>query len=273
MTVNNIGKNLPDGTVRGAYPYKCRSRQKFDERLLPGAAVGKKEEAAENAIVSPKGDRKYAAGYQTEMERCFGELAASNTKLLTESSGGGQDAVRECGVRHISYAESDYSKVYVTEGFSLKAKVSPEEGKVYLEQKFEGGNMRAYEVDVEQIREGTQDLLEQTALAAWMEAEKSRQEEQVDFHKAMQVFYEKVEEQIKNGPPKFQTGGAEFSEEEWKKLIEGIDNYLEDVRQEQAERLKKEQEEDAVGSERLKKEQEKDAVSSELIEKLLEDRQ
>lgn len=258
MTVNNIGKTFSDGTLQGAYPYRSRGGQKFDESLLPGTAAGKREALVESAAVPPKTGRKHAKGYQIGMERCFGEIAASNTKMIPENPGGEKHAAEECKVRHISYVESDFSKVCVMEGYALKAKVFPEEGLVYLEQKFEDEKIQAYEVDVKQISEGTQDILEQTARTAWMLAETSDQQEQIDFREAMLAFYEKVEAQIRNGPPKFRTGGAEFSEEEWKKLVEELDTYLEEVREEQSERMEKRQKEDAV--------------SSELIEKLLEDR-
>lgn len=272
MTVNNIGKTFSDGTLQGPYPYRRRGGHKFDESLLPGTAAGKWEALEEGTAVNPKAGCKHAAGYQIGMERRFGEIGASDPKVGQENSGEETRGARACEVRHISCGESDFFKVCAMEGYSLKAKVFSEDGKVYLEQKFEDGKIRAYEFDVKQISEGTQDVLEQAAWEAWMEAEASGQQEQTDFHGAMLAFYEKVREQIRNGPPKFQTGGEEFSEEEWKRLVEELDTYLEEVRKEQSERMEKQEKEDAVSSECMEKQQKEDAVSRELIEKLLEDR-
>lgn len=255
MTVNNIGKSFSDGTIRGHYPFQNRNSQRFEERLLPGKAAGKQEE---NKTAERTTNREQPTAYGKDMGQYMEEIAAASARIWMEHSRDGTDAVRECEVRHLTYADSDFSKVYAAEGFSLKAKADLEEGKVYLEQKFEDGTLKAYEVDAEKLEKETGGILEQTAVKVWEKAKEMRQDTAVDFHTAMLVFYERVKEQIKNGPPKFQTGGAAFSEDEWKKLIEKLDSYLEEVREE----LK-------VRSEEREKE---DEVSSELIEKLLEDR-
>lgn len=247
MTVNNIGKTISNGAVQGAYPYKSRGNQKFDEDFFAGKTAGERETMEEKSAAGLKGERKRAGAYQTKIGSGFGELAVSNTKILAENCVPEQAAVCACRVRHISGAESDYAKVCVVEGYSLKAKAFREAGNVYLEQKAEDGSIQAYEADMKRIREGTQDVLEQAALLAWRNAEESPQGESADFHEAMLAFYEKVEEQIRKGAPKFQIGGSEFSQRAWRELIEEIDTCLGEMREERS-------------------------VSSELIEKLLEDR-
>lgn len=79
-----------------------------------------------------------------------------------------------------------------------------------------------------------------------------------DFHREMLAFYERVEEQIKNGPPKFRIGSAEMSEDEWEKLLEKVDANLDAVKEEQEKRFAQ-QEEDAA--------EEKTAAHSEILTK------
>lgn len=255
MTVNNIGKSFSEGMIREAYPFKNKSSRKFEESLLPENRAEKPKESRREEQIA---GRNRAVGYQGNIGQCLEEIAAASTEILARCSREEPEAVRECEVRHITFADSDFSKVYVTEGFSLKAKADLEEGKIYLEQKFEDGTVKAYEADAQKLKEKNGDILGQTAARVWAQAKEVQQEQTVDFHKAMLVFYERVEEQIKNGSPKFQTGGAAFSEDEWNNLIEKLDSYFEEVREELEARTEEKQKEDEV--------------SSELIEKLLEDR-
>ncbi len=263
MTVNNIGKTFAKGAVQGKYAYKSRENRKFDESLVREKSAGWREQ--DKPAAAAECDGKHTVSCLTGIE--------SSRKTLLENCGETHAAVQTCRVRHISKAESDFFQVYAAEGYSLKAKVFQNEGKVYLEQKSEDGSIQAYEVTIKQVQEGTQNTLEQAAVAAWKKAEAYDGETAIDFDKAMLVFYERVEEQIKNGPPKFWTGGSEFSEKEWKKLIEELDGYLEEVREEQCKRMEKQRQEDEVKQEHKEQWEEEDAVSRELIEKLLEDRE
>ena len=52
---------------------------------------------------------------------------------------------------------------------------------------------------------------------------------------AMSEFYNVIEDQIKNGPPKIQIGGAEMSVKEWETLIKKVDSCLEKIQEEVSE--------------------------------------
>lgn len=164
--------------------------------------------------------------------------AVVNAKMRAESGGGG---LKECAVSNLTFAAADFSKVYVQEGFSVKAKAYLKEGKVYLEQKLEDGTVKAYEADPQRIAKDTADVMEMAAVRAWERARKAEKSEAEWFHGEVCSFYERVKEQIKNGPPKIQTGGSEFSVKEWEKLLEEIDDYLDEVREEQRVRSETEQ--------------------------------
>lgn len=89
-----------------------------------------------------------------------------------------------------------------------------------------------------------------------------------DFREALAEVSDYVEDRIKNGPPKFQIGGCEYSVDEWKKLMESIDKDIENVKEEQQARFEK-QEEELLEKELLEEEQIKEAD----IEKILQDRE
>ena len=169
-----------------------------------------------------------------EASRLMGTGAAFetvvNAKMRAESGGGG---LKECAVLNLTFASGDFSKVYVQEGFSVKAKAYLKEGKVYLEQKLEDGTVKAYEVDPQKIAKDTADLMEMAAAEAWERARKAEKSETEWFHGEVCSFYERVKEQIRNGLPKIQTGGSGFSVKEWEKLLEEIDDYLDEVREKQ----------------------------------------
>lgn len=57
------------------------------------------------------------------------------------------------------------------------------------------------------------------------------------WDEAMLQYNSFVKDRIKNGPQKFQIGGAEFSLEQWDKLIEKVDVNLEAIKEELAERI------------------------------------
>ena len=53
------------------------------------------------------------------------------------------------------------------------------------------------------------------------------------IEEAITDFYHFIEDCIKNGDPKYQTGGSEISVKDWKRLMEYIDDTMEQVREEQ----------------------------------------
>lgn len=149
-------------------------------------------------------------------------------------------AVSECEVRNVSLKECDYVKSCTPDGYLLKAVISEDNNTVYIEQKFEDGTVKAYEVDMSKIDENTENIMENAALEAIKEQSKDDSEDtDALWQQALEEFSLFVKDRIKNGPPKIATGASELSIEEWDKLIENIDGVIEDVKLEQQERLEK----------------------------------
>lgn len=203
----------------------------------------------------------------THIDYHLGKVAS---ELLLQKTGRVEmGAVMETSVRHISYSESDNIKVCAKEGYTLKAQVDMDAHKVYIEQKNEDGTYQAYEVSPLEVAEDTENPIEQMALESWemakellndgmfteMEADgitgtQSTKEEgeitdSVTFKEMLDKFEEFVEKRIKEGPPKIQIGGAEFSEEEWEQLLRKIDEDIDAYKEELRERIRKQQEEEA----------------------------
>lgn len=179
-------------------------------------------------------------------------------------------AVMECSAKNISYAESDHIKTCLLEGYTFKAQVDVESHKVYIEQKFEDGTVKGYEVNPLEIDKNTEDPLEQMALESWemsrkvlmgdgffteLDTEKEnvnqkadeKEEEQklteLSLKEAMEKFYDFIQDRIKNGDQKFQIGGTEMSIKEWDKLLEQIDGDIDAIKKELEERIEKLKEE------------------------------
>lgn len=170
-------------------------------------------------------------------------------------------AIVECSARNISYAESDYVKTYVEQGFTFKASVNVTAHMVYVEQKYEDGTVKGYEVDYGKLNENSQNPVEQMALEAWNMVKRAMMGDNV-FHEikpgemlpdevggtaeetdkkdimdmtveeALAEFYAFIQDRIENGPPKYLIGSEEYSAQEWEKLLEGVDGQLEDIREE-----------------------------------------
>lgn len=171
-------------------------------------------------------------------------------------------ALTECSVRRITYQESDYVKVYPTEGYTLKAQVNLETNTVYVEQKNEDGTCQAYEINPFYVSADAKSPVAQAALEAWTKVREEQNDTAVTaasedtpeeeegalslFEKRLLEFQEYVKERLKDGPPKIQIGGAEFSEEEWEKLIRKIDKEIDAYKEELRERIRKQKEADAI---------------------------
>lgn len=190
-----------------------------------------------------------------QMDYQYGR-AAAGIKIY-QNGRVGMGALLECESRHISYSESDAVKAFVLEGYTLKAKVIADEHVVYIEKTSEDGSSQAYQVNPLEIAENTENPIEQIAAEAW---EKTRemlnggtftewdldagtQEEKaaefLTFEEMLVAFKDFVEKRIKEGPPKIPTGGAEFSEEEWKNLLKKIDKDIDAYKEELRERIRK----------------------------------
>lgn len=170
-----------------------------------------------------------------------------STSVLLHSSGRlSIQSTIECSVRHISYEEADNVKVSVENGYTLKAQVSITEHKVYIEKKTEDGSITAYEFNPLQIDSDTQNPIEQMAVESWelaqrgfagetpffQELDSSNDYMDMSIEDAMNSFYHFIEDRIKNGDPKYQTGGSEMSVKEWQRLMEYIDDTIDEIREE-----------------------------------------
>lgn len=155
-----------------------------------------------------------------------------------------EKAVTEQEARNISYEESDYVKTFAIQGYTLMAQVSTEERKVYIERRQEDGTVTGYEIDPDKLDKETTDPIERTALEAWEQKNADTDEEKsLTMAEALLSFYEFIEDRIKNGPPKYMIGNAEYSIAEWDKLLEDFDDQLDDIREELRERIEKMKEE------------------------------
>lgn len=115
----------------------------------------------------------------------------------------------------------------------------------YIENKlFENRTEKSHvEVPEKILEEFARRIKEQMAKEGEAGEDKDSDKSAPDFHREMLAYYERVQEQIKNGPPKFRIGGAEMSEEEWEKLIEKVDANLDAVKEEQEKRMAQQEEE------------------------------
>lgn len=194
------------------------------------------------------------------------------TELFVQGAGRhSMAAVMECSVRHIALEESDRTRAYPAEGYMLKVQVDLNSHTVYVEQKNDDGTCRAYDVNPFLVSEHTKSPITQIAMEAWIAAQKAENgeedteeakgTEETDsegtgeepdtarlsaFEQRLLEFKEYVRERLKDGPPKIPIGGAEFTEEEWEKLIRKIDRDIDAYKEELRERIRKRKEAEAV---------------------------
>lgn len=214
-----------------------------------------KEMAAKETEENGKGSEEVLRNETTVQMDYFYSKAA--TALWLQQTGRvGMSAVFECEFLSMKSSESDCIKVYAELGFTLKAQVCAEEHRVYVEQKNEDGTYQAYEVNPLLVSEDTKNPVEQIAVEAWEKAkelwndgmftewnpeetEETDESTQKEFVEMLTKFHDFVKKRIKEGPPKIQIGGAEFSEEEWKQLLKKIDKDIDAYKEELRERVRK----------------------------------
>ena len=250
MTVNKMEPIFTDRKPGTDYHPSVSKRQAFDGTVLTGACN------AEEQKECLRETKEQVKAHETSSDYLDGLKAAM---VLREPGRIRAGAVMECQAKNISYKQADRVKVCVQDGFVYKAQVDMEQQKVYVEQKNENGTVKGYEIDPLRLQEDTNDPLEQLALESFKAAKRAGQGEktkaqqtsgithlgeddaqkELTLEEAMQQYYAFVEDRIKNGPPKIKTGGAEFSEDDWKRLIRKVDDNLEDVKEEQEQRIKK----------------------------------
>lgn len=250
-------------------------RSFFYEKMT--ARISQKQNSKAKAAGDFPGNMKGITGREEEAlakgeegggKRCvqadYSYAGAATALRIRQDGRVNMEAVLECALRKISYSESDYVKAYAAEGYTLKAQVKADEHMVYIEQKNEDGSVRAYEVNPLLVREDTDDPIEQTAVKAWEQTkelfngglfteikkqtdtkEDDGTKEAKTFAKALEEFHAYVKKRIKEGPPKIQTGGAEFSQKDWERLLRKIDKAIDAYKEELRERLRKLKEESA----------------------------
>lgn len=208
------------------------------------------ESLSENINEKVKAEQKnVAAAKNAAVNAAYPYHRAASAVGVYESESVGAAVVSECEARHIAYQESDYVKVFASEGFSFMAQVDVEARSIYIEKKVEDGTLKGYEVSIDKLDKETTDPVEQMALAAWEKKTAQTEDEQraLTAEEALSRFYEFIEDRIKNGPPKYMTGNSEFSIEEWDKLMESIDGQIDAAKEEAEERIEKMKEQQLHG--------------------------
>lgn len=221
--------------------------------LLGGSTEsGPEESKTEETQTAEKNNQFIHASYRSQ--------SAASTISVGDNGRVHAKAVMECSAKNISYAESDHIKTCLLEGYTFKAQVDVESHKVYIEQKFEDGTVKGYEVNPLEIDKNTEDPVEQMALESWemsrkalmgdgffTELDTKKEDEQklteLSLKEAMEKFYDFIQDRIKNGDQKFQIGGTEMSIKEWDKLLEQIDGDIDAIKKELEERIEKLKEE------------------------------
>ncbi len=261
MALNGVnGKWFSEQMNTGYHPdpkLKDSAKEGFSKNLRGMAEQTTEEDAGET---QDAGDAKS----YSRIDYYYGRTA---TELMLQWNGSVKmGAVMECGVRHLQYSESDYTKAFAAEGYTLKARVEVSAHRVYIEQKNEDGTYQAYEVNPLKVSQDTENPIEKTAVEAWQKArellndgmvteynpnhgdgEKNEEESEIiTFTKMLEEFHEFVKKRLKEGPPKIQIGASEFSEEEWEKLMKKIDQDIDAYKEELRARIRKEQEKEPV---------------------------
>lgn len=169
----------------------------YQKKKKAGSGEGFQESLLQNLRVREQDEETYADSAQGK--KCAQEPSEAarigvtggvrvNAAMLTE-------AVQTEKVRHMRYEESDYVKIAVTEGYTLKGKrlYEVEEplrdssenmtdmseggtvgerrgGRVYVEAKYEDGRIEAYRVEMERVSQDTTHTIERFALETMKEA-------------------------------------------------------------------------------------------------------
>lgn len=247
MTVNGIGNRT--------FLEKIAENRKEKEKNYGSVAGGfekKSRDLQEEIPAKPKASSQ--GSIQVDYHMASGMI--SRMLAVTEAGRIHAESTMECEAEHISYAQSDKVKVYAASGYALKARTVLEEHKVYIEQKNEDGTVKGFMVDPFKVPKDSENPIELLAKECWEAAqdslnggeftdaaEKETKAGEKTFEEAFLEFYEFVKDRVKNGPPKIQTGGAEFSIEEWDKLLERVDGVIDAIKEAQeAEAIKKEKE-------------------------------
>lgn len=275
MNVNGIGKQTHYEQTNGVKSERRKQGSGFYDRLSENMN-GRNEIQQQKEEAAATGKMTVPAKY------AYHTVAASVEVQASESIYAIGNESFACEAKGITYQESDYVKVYALQGFRLMAQVDADARNVYIEQKMDDGTVKGYLVDIDKLSADTKNPIEKTALEAWesYQTEEEAEDGVLTLEEALLDFYEFVEDRIKNGPPKYLIGNAEFSIEEWEKLMESIDEQLDDIREEMRERiakLKEQMMQDGQDKEnRYREDTEQDTkekkIEEELLRSLFQDR-
>lgn len=249
MTVSGIGNRAYMEKIAGSVKRGNPEEQKKEFGEVAGKLGNKSDECAGEK--ETKGTKTGSLQLNYHSGRISSLLAVSDTGRIHAES------TVECEAKHITYAQSDKVKLYAVSGYSLKAQTVLDEHKVYIEQKNEDGSVQGYMVNPLKVPGDSTNPVELLAKECWENTREILNDgtfTEVDFNnpedsskesggktleEALLEFYDFVEERVKNGPPKIQTGAGEFSIEEWDKLMEDIDDTLDAFKEELRERIAK----------------------------------
>lgn len=247
MNVNGIGKQPCYEKTNGVGKNQKKTGSSFSKSLSDNLndRAGNGQVREENAMpASPLLNTAYsyrnvASAANVPENRKAGP--SEGKAAVAKSGKAGSQAVKACAARSVTYSESDYVKSYAAQGFALMAQVDVDGCSVYVEQKLENGTVKGYEVSIDGVAQDTTDPIERMALEAWEKKETGEEKERAELtvEEALAEFYDFIQDRIKNGPPKYMIGNAEFSVEEWDKLLGDFDDQLDAVREEMRERIEK----------------------------------
>lgn len=259
MTVNGIGNRAFMEKIAGS-----RQKGKAEEEKKSFGSVAEAQENKSGECQEEKDTQTKRAG-SVQVDYHSGKI--SSILAVSDTGRIHAESTVECEVKHISYAQSDQVKLYALSGFSLKAKTILDQHKVYIEQKNEDGTVQGYMVNPLEVPEDSTNPVELLAKECWEntreflndgtftevdlenpEDSDSPADKGKTMEEALLEFYKFVEDRVKNGPPKIQTGGGEFSIEEWDKLMEDIDDTLDAFKEELRERIAKEKDKQLLSS-------------------------
>lgn len=258
MTVSGIGNRAYIEKIAGSVKRGNQEEQKSKFGEVAGKLGNKSDECAGEK--ETKGTKTESLQLNYHSGRISSLLAVSDTGRFHAES------TVECEAKHITYAQSDKVKLYAVSGYSLKAQTVLDEHKVYIEQKNEDGSVQGYMVNPLKVPEDSTNPVELLAKECWENTREILNDgtfTEADFNnpedsskepggktleEALLEFYDFVEDRVKNGPPKIQTGGGEFSVEEWDKLMEDIDEILDAFKEELRERIAKEKDKQLLSS-------------------------
>lgn len=242
--------------------------EKINTGINQKAQEKKKDGFLDNLDQAPEKEKETGSFSSVQVDYSY--VGAESAIWMHQNGRVNMSAVFECKARHIAYHECDSVKVFIAEGFTLKAQVEMNSHMVYIEQKNEDGSVYAYEVNPLKISPNSQNPIEQMAVESWekarellndgmvseinpdTDAAEEKEQETITFQEWLTEFHEFVKKRIKDGPPKITIGGSEFSEKEWEQLMakidDAIDAYKEELRQRIREREEQEEVKNAAGS-------------------------